>query len=83
MQGPQGPYGHNPYHAPAAPMVAPPFQCRACGHVGHAAISTKISTNGWIVFAIMLFLCLPFCWIPLLGMKERKAVCPQCRVQAV
>ena len=86
MQGPQGPYGPNPYHVPAAPMMAaaPPFQCKACGHVGQAMIASKISTGGWILFAILLLACVttPFCWIPLVAMKDRHPECPRCRARA-
>lgn len=83
MQGPQGPYGHNPYHMAAGPMMAPPFQCRACGHVGQAMTVSKITTGGWILaIAMFCLLCWPLCWIPLVAMKEQHAQCPRCRVMA-
>jgi hypothetical protein len=58
----------------------PPFQCKACGCAGNAKIVSKISTAGWVVFALLLLVCLPLFWIGLL-MKERRTECPACRVQ--
>ena len=37
----------------------PPFQCKACGFAGNAKIVSKISTAGWVVFALLLLVCLP------------------------
>lgn len=86
MQGPQGPYGHNPhqYHGHAAPMAHPPFQCRACGHVGQAKQAGKTSTAGWILFVVMLCACVttPFCWVPLLALRDKHLECPRCRAMA-
>jgi len=81
MQGPHGPYGANPYHMQPGPPMMPPFQCRACGYAGQAMTLSKVSTGGWVVFAILLFVCFPLFWIPLITMKDRRAQCPQCRIE--
>lgn len=38
----------------------------------------KVSQNGWIVFVVLVFTCLPLCWIGLL-MKTQVPQCPNCR----
>lgn len=63
-----------------APMA--PFHCRACGFAGHAMVSSKVSTGGWVVMCLLLLLCLPLFWIPLLAMKDRLTCCPNCRAPA-
>jgi hypothetical protein len=57
-----------------------PFQCRSCGYTGYAMIVNKISTAGWIVFAMMLLFCIPLFWIGLL-ITENKSQCPNCKVE--
>jgi hypothetical protein len=64
---------------PVGPGPMAPFHCRSCGYAGHAMIVQKISTAGWIVFALLLLFCLPLFWIGLL-MKENRSQCPNCRV---
>lgn len=64
---------------PVAPMPLAPFQCRICGYAGHAMMVEKISTAGWVVFAVLLLVCLPLFWIGLL-MKETRCQCPNCRM---
>jgi hypothetical protein len=41
---------------------------------------TKISSGGWVVFALMLLFCFPLFWIGLL-MKDEHQFCSQCRVR--
>jgi uncharacterized membrane protein len=43
-------------------------------------IIEKISSGGWIAFVLLLFVCLPLCWIPLIWIKDRRSQCPNCRV---
>lgn len=59
----------------------PPWTCRACGLQGQAMVQEKVSLAGWIVFALLLFVCFPLCFVGLF-MKDKIAVCPRCRVQA-
>jgi hypothetical protein len=61
----------------AAPIA--PFHCKACGYAGHAMIIRKISAAGWVVFAVLLLLCLPLFWIGLL-IRENRSQCPNCKV---
>lgn len=59
----------------------PPFQCRACGYAGHAKVISKITTGGWVLFvAMVLFLCWPLCWLPLVFLRDRRCECPGCHV---
>lgn len=37
----------------------------------------KISTVGWVLFAVLLIVCLPLCFIGLLQ-KEKYRVCGRC-----
>jgi hypothetical protein len=44
-------------------------------------VSTKrMSQTGWILFVVLLFVCLPLCWIPFVvdGTKEEVRKCPTC-----
>ncbi len=63
-------------------MPAPPFHCRACGFAGNAMVFSKVTTGGWVLFGLLLLMCFPFCWIPLISMKEHGAKCPRCKVLA-
>jgi hypothetical protein len=40
-------------------------------------IAKKISADGWLTFALLLFFCPPFFWIGLL-MKEEYRICATC-----
>lgn len=65
------------YHQPYA-MQGPTYaQCNRCGYVGTPTVVEQISVAGWIVFTVLLFLCLPLFWIGLL-IKDRKVLCPNC-----
>ncbi len=79
--GPPPGYQGQPQQAVVQVMPAPmaPFTCRACGYSGHAMIVQKISTAGWIVFALLLLFCLPLFWIGLL-IKDNRSQCPNCKV---
>ena len=56
------------------------FKCPFCQHEGHPVVQQKMSTGGWILFAVLLVLCLPLCWLPfvLSGMKEEVRKCASC-----
>jgi hypothetical protein len=76
-------YGYGPPPSPYA--IVPvgqvgmvPWRCMTCGYTGQAMIVQKISTGGWITFAILLATCLPLFWIGLL-IKEPRCQCPNCR----
>jgi LITAF-like zinc ribbon domain len=74
-----------PVHAQPPVPVPPPYQppqagyrCPRCGTTYLPIIETKVSQDGWVVFVILLFFCLPLCWIGLL-MKQETRICPMCR----
>lgn len=56
------------------------IDCPFCKYEGTPIIEERINTQGWIVFAILLFVCLPLCWIPFVGnsFKEQLIRCPSC-----
>ena len=58
-------------------MSRPDSRCRACGFSGESAIGTKVSGAGWATLVVMLFICVPLCWIGLL-LREQYPMCPQC-----
>lgn len=80
----------NPAWSAAPPPVAQPmvviagggvagggFRCPYCNSQFPPRVQKKISTGGWIVFAVLAFTCLPLCWIGLL-MTEEQRVCSSC-----
>lgn len=56
------------------------YRCPRCGTHYLPVIERKISTTGWIVFALLLVFTFIFFWIGLL-LKENVSVCPVCRYQ--
>lgn len=79
----QGPYGHPQQQGygmqPQWPVQL--WTCHVCRFQGQAMLREKVSTAGWVVFALLLLFCLPLFWIGLL-IKDRVAVCPQCGTNA-
>lgn len=53
------------------------FECPYCGSTELPVKKNQISVGGWIVFAVMIFVCLPLFWIGLL-MKEEVETCYDC-----
>ncbi|HEX8491480.1 MAG TPA: LITAF-like zinc ribbon domain-containing protein [Pyrinomonadaceae bacterium] len=65
----------------APPMYQPPtsgYRCPRCGTNYLPIVESKISQDGWVVFALLLFFCFPLFWIGLL-MKQETRICPMCR----
>lgn len=62
------PYGHVPGN----------YRCPNCGTTYLPIIERRISTAGWITFALLLVFTFIFFWIGLL-IKEDVSVCPVCR----
>ncbi len=52
-------------------------QCPFCRQSARTLQVDQISTGGWIVFAVLVFFCIPLCWIGLL-MRESKFKCSNC-----
>jgi hypothetical protein len=74
-----GQYGAPPPQAMVQVYAAPiaGWACPFCRYAGPAQFAQKISTGGWIVFAVMLLVCFPLFWIGLL-MKDNVPRCPNC-----
>ncbi len=53
------------------------YRCPRCMSPFLPILQRKISTAGWVTFAILAFVFLPLCWIGLL-FKEDVRVCPAC-----
>jgi lipopolysaccharide-induced tumor necrosis factor-alpha factor len=73
----------------AAPAVAPTpglppatyvGVCPYCRHQGPRLIQKQLSQSGWILFVVLLLLCLPLCWLPFVidGCKDKIAKCAAC-----
>jgi peptide methionine sulfoxide reductase MsrB len=54
------------------------YHCPFCGTSYLPIIEKRISTAGWVVFALLLVFTFIFFWIGLL-IKEEVAICPVCR----
>ncbi|HQU83859.1 MAG TPA: LITAF-like zinc ribbon domain-containing protein [Pyrinomonadaceae bacterium] len=62
-------------------QMAQGYHCPRCGTNYLPRIERRISTAGWIVFALLLIFSMGlFCWIGLL-IKEEYRVCPICKLQ--
>lgn len=82
-----GPPGYPPQHQAhnyppahfygAAPLQAPAWTCPFCRYQGQPTQHHKISTGGWVVFAVLLVFCFPICWIGL-GIRETTIECTGC-----
>lgn len=66
------------YQRPA--HLAPGYHCPRCGTQQLPLISKKISSAGWILFAVLLVFFFPLFWIGLL-IKEEIRICPVCNVR--
>lgn len=63
----------------AAPhYFATNYRCPNCGTTTPPIIERRISTAGWITFALLLVFTFIFFWVGLL-MKQDYSVCPVCR----
>ncbi|MGI8542628.1 MAG: LITAF-like zinc ribbon domain-containing protein [Aridibacter sp.] len=69
-----------PFHSPAQfqqNIMSYENICPRCSSQAFPRIEKKISTTGWIVFAVLLMTIFPLFWIGLL-IKEEVRVCPVC-----
>jgi hypothetical protein len=67
---------------PNAPLYQAPQAnvCPRCHRATHFLQHERISTGGILVFAILLLLCFPLCWIGLF-IREKYLVCPLCGME--
>jgi RNA polymerase subunit RPABC4/transcription elongation factor Spt4 len=56
------------------------YRCPRCASQHYPSFERKISTAGWIVFAVLLVIFFPLFWVGFL-IKEDVRVCPVCRLQ--
>jgi lipopolysaccharide-induced tumor necrosis factor-alpha factor len=56
------------------------FKCPFCSHEGMPTTEKRVSVGGWVLFAVLLLLCFPVCWIPFVvdGCKEEIRRCASC-----
>ena len=76
-QGPWNPQGAAPLATANSRFVAGNYRCPNCMSQFLPRIERRISTTGWIVFAVLLVVFFPLFWIGLL-IKEDVHVCPSC-----
>ena len=64
---------------PNAPLYQAPQTsvCPRCHRATHFLQQEKVSTGGIIVFAVLILLCVPLCWVGLL-IKDKYLVCSSC-----
>ena len=67
------------YSAPD--QFAPPFRCPNCMSHYPPRVEKRISTAGWITFAVLLVFFFPLFWIGLL-IKEEVLVCQTCETRS-
>jgi lipopolysaccharide-induced tumor necrosis factor-alpha factor len=75
-----------PNSAQPAGSMPPPyagFVCPYCRYQGAPIIERKLSSNGWILFVVLLIVFFPLCWLPFVidGCKENVRICPSCRAR--
>jgi LITAF-like zinc ribbon domain/zinc-ribbon domain len=78
-------WAHESAPLPAPQPYAPPqttagYRCPRCGAGYLPIVEKKISSDGWLIFVLLLFFCVPLCWIGLL-IKQESRVCPVCHAQ--
>ena len=59
----------------------PSFRCPFCKSRWPPRRKSKVSNGGWVMFCVLLILCFPIFWIPLLLMKEDDTFCSNCGVK--
>jgi RNA polymerase subunit RPABC4/transcription elongation factor Spt4 len=71
--------GHNQYHQqPQMPTQS--YRCPRCFSQHFPRYEKKISTAGWVVFAVLLVTFFPLFWIGFL-IKEDVRICPMCNLR--
>jgi len=63
--------------APSSEPGAWAFRCPSCGSPEPAVRQSQVSTTGWVVFAVLLVLCFPLCFLGLL-IREEYLQCGTC-----
>lgn len=63
-----------------SPPIAMAYRCPNCMGQFLPQIERRISTAGWIVFAVLLVMFFPLFWVGFL-IKEEVRVCPSCKTR--
>ena len=74
------PHDAAPLAAANAHYMSGNYRCPNCMSQFLPAVEKRISTTGWIVFAVLLVLFFPLFWVGLL-IKEDVHVCPSCKTR--
>jgi lipopolysaccharide-induced tumor necrosis factor-alpha factor len=81
---PAGPGGPPAPAAPTGGLLNGP--CPFCGtDMPPTMVREGLTTNGWILFAVLLLFCIPLCWLPFVldGFKKTEWKCPRCQQKRV
>lgn len=73
-------FGGNPMAVRDPHFMSGSYRCPNCMSQFLPRIERRISTTGWIVFAVVLVLFFPLFWIGLL-IKEDVQICPSCNLR--
>jgi len=76
---PNTPYLQNQNQSPAyyGPGAMSNYRCPYCSSTNLPRIERRMSTSGWIVFAVLLIAFFPLFWIGFM-IKEDVRICPTC-----
>lgn len=73
----QIPFASAPLVNRSVNLIDPNYRCPHCGSQFLPRTERRISTAGWVVFAVLLIMFFPLFWIGLL-IKEDVNICPSC-----
>jgi RNA polymerase subunit RPABC4/transcription elongation factor Spt4 len=73
-------YSPQPLASRDPQFISGNYRCPNCMSQFLPRIERRISTTGWIVFAVLLVVFFPLFWVGLL-IKEDVQVCPSCQVR--
>jgi transcription elongation factor Elf1 len=71
-----------PVHVPTGGIYQPMFTCPYCGTHAPPYTKSKVSTVGWIIFAVFLITTCFFCWVGLL-IRDTHRFCSRCNNELV
>lgn len=71
---------HHPYQQQSQQIMNYGYRCPRCGTQNFPLVTRKISSAGWIVFAVLLVMFFPLFWIGFL-IKEDVKICPVCNTR--
>ena len=69
------------YHANQQSVAAYSYSCPMCASRRLPKVTREISTEGWVIFAVLLTFCFPLFWIGLM-IKKNVEMCPDCNFKS-